>query len=168
MLAHIVGSAHKGGANDHKFFRYRDDVVGRRFGIVCIRGVAQTALKRFGIQDVRPLPLSGNNAHRARAECPLFAQSGHRTYADECPLLEAKRTAGFSHNCRKQNAVLTSAPELPVALRLIAESNFKMGAVATCGDRIFARASSPRSTPEFCTGPGRRGGRLMTRRRRAR
>jgi len=39
MLADIVGSTLKGGANNHhKFFRYRDDVVGRRFGIVCIAG----------------------------------------------------------------------------------------------------------------------------------
>jgi hypothetical protein len=38
MLADIVGSTLKGGANNHhKFFRYRDDVVGRRLGIVRIR-----------------------------------------------------------------------------------------------------------------------------------
>ena len=36
MLADIVGSLRKGDANHHKFFRYRDDVVGRRLGIVCI------------------------------------------------------------------------------------------------------------------------------------
>jgi hypothetical protein len=48
MLTDIVGSARKGGANHYKFFRYRDDVVGRRFGIVCIRRSAQTALKCFG------------------------------------------------------------------------------------------------------------------------
>jgi hypothetical protein len=48
MLADIVGSAHKGGANDHKFFRYRDDVIRHRFGIVCIRRPVQTALKRLG------------------------------------------------------------------------------------------------------------------------
>jgi hypothetical protein len=48
MLADIVGSARKGSANHHKFVRYRDDVVGRRFGIVCIRRPAQTALKCFG------------------------------------------------------------------------------------------------------------------------
>jgi hypothetical protein len=48
MLADIVGSAREVGANHYKFFRYRDDVVGRRFGIVCIRRSAQTALKCFG------------------------------------------------------------------------------------------------------------------------
>ena len=27
------------------------------------------------------------------AECPLLAQSGHRTHDDECPLLGVKRTS---------------------------------------------------------------------------
>jgi hypothetical protein len=44
LLAPLVRKAR----THRKFVRYRDDVVGRRFGIVCIRRPAQTALKCFG------------------------------------------------------------------------------------------------------------------------
>jgi hypothetical protein len=46
MLADIVGSLRKGDANYHKFFRYRDDVVGRRLGIVCISGADRIKILR--------------------------------------------------------------------------------------------------------------------------
>ena len=60
-------------------------------------------------------------------------------------------TAALSghHDCRKQNTVLTSAPELPMELRLIAKSNFKIARGSDVLRQNFGLLREALGNPEF-------------------